>query len=407
MSRAGLLLPGAEMTARIDDGVHREISVRLEQLRRSLSASAVDGALLLHAADAFYYSGTRQNEALWVPVDGEPALLVRRSATRARAESPLRDVRPFPLGRELAALFSGVRRVGLCFDVTRVAQWEWWRRRVPGLEFADVSPLVRRQRSIKSPLELEAMRRGGRKLAAAMGEVPSFLRAGLREIDVAAELEVRLRRAGNEGSPRLRSPNMELFTGLVASGEAAAEAGGFDGPVVGRGLSAAYPIGPSEKIIGAGEPVLVDYTFLFQGYTLDMTRAFSVGPLDVRLTRAMEVAIAIQDELAPLLAPDQVPAELYARSLDRADAAGLRRFFMGSGDDVSRFVGHGIGMELDELPVLARDSREPLVEGQVVALEPKFVFPGIGAVGIENSWAVTRAGGEKLTPLADALVCVP
>jgi Xaa-Pro aminopeptidase len=389
------------------DGLRGEVASRVAQLQRSLRASAFDGALLLHAVDIFYYSGTRQNAALWVPADGEAALLVRRSAVRARAESPLPGVRPFPPGRELAALFGTARRVGICFDVTRLAQWEWWRKHLPRLDFADISALVRGQRSVKSPLELEVMRRGGQKLAAAFAEVPSFLRAGMREIDVAAELEARLRRAGSEGSPRLRAPNMELFAGLVVSGEAGAEPGGFDGPVVGRGLSTAYPVGPSERVIGVGEPVFVDYTALFNGYILDITRVFVVGSLPPDLARAIEVAIAIQDEIAPLLAPGQIPADLYSKATDRAEGAGLGGFFMGSGDDASHFVGHGLGMELDELPVLALGFHEPLVEGQVLALEPKFVFPGRGAVGIENTWAVTRTGGEKLTPLPDALVQVP
>jgi len=389
------------------DGLKQEVLSRLERLQRSLRQGGFDGALLLHAVDVLYFSGTRQNGALWVPASAQPSLLVRRSLERARAESPLPGVRPFPPGRELAALFGGGRRVGLCFDVTRVAQLEWWRRHLPGIEFADVGGLVREQRSVKSPLEIGLMREGGRRLAAAIAEVPSFLRAGMREVDVAAEVEARLRRAGNEGSPRLRAPNMEIFTGLVVSGEAGAEPGAFDGPVVGRGLSAASPVGPSERVIAAGEPVLVDYTALFGGYVVDMTRIFVVGDLDAELARALDLAIAIQDEIAPRLAPGSIPADLFDTAADRAEAAGMGAFFMGAGVDTARFVGHGVGMELDELPVLAPGFAEPLVEGQVVALEPKFLFPGLGAVGVENTWAVTRSGGEKLTPLPDALVCIP
>jgi len=388
------------------DGTRAEVAARVVDLQRALGTVALDGALLLHATDVFYYSGTRQNAALWIPVDGQPAVLVRRSAARARSESPLPDVRAFPPGRELAALFGRARRVGLCFDVTRLAQWEWWRKHLPAIEFANASALVRGQRSVKSAAELEVMRRAGRKLAAAFAEIPSFLRAGMREIDVAAEIEARLRRAGNEGSPRLRAPNMELFTGLVCAGESGADPGAFDGPVAGRGLSAAYPVGPSLRAVAAGEPVFVDYTALFEGYIVDMTRVFAVGELSPDLARALDVAIAIQDELAPRLVPGQVPADLFSRAADRAEAAGLAGHFMGSGDDAARFVGHGIGMELDELPVLAPGFHEPLRAGQVVALEPKFLFPGRGAVGVENTWAVTPRGGEKLTPLPDALVSV-
>ncbi|HTP53192.1 MAG TPA: Xaa-Pro peptidase family protein [Anaeromyxobacteraceae bacterium] len=391
----------------VTEGLRREIPARIERLKAVLRASGIDGALLLHAVDLLYHSGTRQNGALWVPASGEAALLVRKSFQRARAESPLAGVRPFPPGRELSSLLSRCPRIGVCFDVTRVSQLDWWRKHLPGHEFVDISAQLRGLRSRKSPAELEQMRLGGRKLAAVIGEIPSFLRAGMRELDIAAEIEVRLRRAGNEGSPRLRSPNLELFTGLVVSGEAGAETGAFDGPVVGRGLSAAQPVGPSERVIRTGDAVLVDYTALFGGYLLDMARVFVVGTLEAELTRAIEVSLAIQEEIVPRLVPGEVPAELYDLAADRAEAAGLAPYFMGVGDDASRFVGHGIGMELDEFPVLAPGFDEPLEEGQVVALEPKFVFPGRGAVGVENTWAVTRAGGEKLTPLADGLVRVP
>jgi Xaa-Pro aminopeptidase len=384
-----------------------EITGRQARLQERLRADGLDGALILHGVDLFYLSATRQAGVLWVPAAGEPALLVRRSLERARAESPLADVRPFPSSRELSPLLAGVRRVGLCFDVTRVSQLEWWRRQLPGREFADVSAHLRALRSTKSSLELAVMREGGRRIAAAMAEAPSFLREGMREVDVAAEIEARLRRAGNEGSPRLRSPGTELFTGLVVSGEAGAEPGAFDGPVVGRGLSPAAPVGPSLRAIRRGEPVLLDYTATFGGYVLDMTRCFSVGPLPPDLVAAFEVAVAIQDELAGALRPGAVPAELHERAAARAAAAGLAAHFMGPPGEQVRFVGHGVGLELDELPVLAPGFTEPLREGQVVAVEPKFAFPGRGAVGIENTWAVTARGGERLTPLGDALVQVP
>jgi len=392
------------MNTAMAEELRREVPARIERFKASLRASGVDGALLLHGIDLLYFSGTRQNGALWIPAGGEPALFVRKSVSRARAESPLPGVRPFPPGRELSSLMARCPRIGVCYDVTRISQLEWWRKHLPGHEFPDVSASVRELRSRKSPAELEVMRHGGRALSAAIAAIPSFLRAGMREIDVAAEIELRLRRAGNEGSPRLRAANMELFTGLVVSGEAAAEPGAFDGPVVGRGLSVASPVGPSERVIGVGDPVLVDYTAVFGGYILDMARVFVVGTLDAELGRALEVAIAIQDDIAPRLVPGEVAADLYDRAADRAEAEGLGAYFMGAGDDASRFVAHGIGMELDELPVLAPGFTDALLEGQVVALEPKFVFPGRGAVGVENTWAVTRAGGERLTPLPDGLV---
>jgi Xaa-Pro aminopeptidase len=380
---------------------------RLAAFRETLGASGLDGALVLAGVDLYYLAGTRQSGALWVPARGEPALLVRRSLARARSESAVRDVRPFPPSRELAAVTGARGRVGTTLDVVPAATLDWWRRQLPAVaEWADVSGPLRAQRSVKSSAEIAILREGARRLSGVLGEVPSFLRPGMREIDLSAEIEHRLRRAGNEGSPRLRTFNAELFVGLAVAGAGAAVPGFFDGPVAGSGLHPAYPLGASERPIGRDEPVLVDFTAVFGGYVVDMTRMAVCGALAPDLARALEVARDIQAEVAAALRPGAVPEDLWSRALAMAGEAGLGDCFMGPPGDQARFVGHGVGLELDEPPVLAPGSRVPLRAGQTVAVEPKFVFPGRGAVGIENTWVVTESGGERLTTLGDELMVV-
>ena len=371
---------------------------RISRFQAALAERGLAGALLLNAVDVFYLSGTRQNGALWVPAGGAAALLVRKSFARAKAESAVEDVRPFPPSRDLArALGVAAGKVGVAFDAVPAATVEWWRRQLPGAELVDAGLLLREQRSVKSPSELAVLREGARRICGVIGEVPSFLRAGMRELNLSAEIEARLRRAGNEGVPRLRGFNAELFVGLAVSGDGASDPGYFDGPVVGRGLSAAYPQGASERVIREGDPVVVDFTAVHGGYVVDMTRIAVCGALDARLERAFEVACAIQDEVARSLRPGVPCVELWEHALAMAEQARLGDAFMGPPGDQARFVGHGVGLELDELPVLAPGFKAQLQAGQVVAVEPKFVFPGIGAVGIENTFVVGEAGGEKLT----------
>jgi Xaa-Pro aminopeptidase len=228
----------------------------------------------------------------------------------------------------------------------------------------------------------------------------------MREIDLSAEIEHRLRSAGNEGSPRLRTYNAELFVGLAVAGAGAAVPGFFDGPVAGSGLHPAYPLGASERPVGRDEPVMVDFTAVFGGYVVDMTRMAVCGALAPELVRALAVALAVQAEVASGLRPGAVPEDLWARAVAMAEQAGLGGVFMGPPGDQARFVGHGVGLELDEPPVIAPGSRVPLRAGQTVAVEPKFVFPGRGAVGIENTWVVTESGGERLTGPRDELMVV-
>jgi Xaa-Pro aminopeptidase len=370
---------------------------RIARYQQALSDHALAGALVLNAVDLFYLSGTRQNGALWVPAQGAPVLVVRKSFARARAESAVADVRPFPSSKELAKALGASGRIGAAFEAIPQGTLDWWRKQLPQAEIVDAGGLLREQRMVKSDSELAIMRDGGRRIAGVIAEVPKFLRAGMREVDLSAEIEVRLRRAGNEGVPRLRGFNSELFIGLAVAGDSAADGGYFDGPVVGRGLSAAYPQGASARVIAAGEPVIVDFTAVFGGYVVDITRTAAVGALPPELERAFAVACAIQDEIARNLRPGVPCVELWERACAMAEQARLGDRFMGPPGDQARFVGHGVGLELDELPVLAPGFKAPLQAGHTVAVEPKFVFPGIGAVGIENSFIVTASGGEKLT----------
>jgi len=381
-----------------------ECTRRATTLREALVARGLEGALVLQAVDVLWLSGQRQNAALWVPAEGEPVLLVRKSLERARADSPLARVLPFPPSRELAGLVGQARRLGLTLDVVPVAVQQFWTRALPGVEWTDVSMLVRELRSVKSPWELERMRHTSRLLSAVLREVPSFLHPELREVDLAAEVEVRMRRAGNEGSPRVRAFNQEFFMGLALAGGSAAAPSYFDGPVTGRGLSASSPLGASVDRIGRDVPVLLDYTASLAGYVTDMTRIAVCGTLVPSLRRAFDVARSIQDEVAAGLVPGALPSKLFELATARATAAGLGDCFMGPPGAQARFVGHGIGLELDEVPVLAPGFDAPLQAGMTIAVEPKFVFPGQGVVGIENTFAVTERGGQRFTDLGDDLI---
>ncbi len=382
-----------------------EIKGRVVRLQKELQAQQLDGALLIAPIDIYYFSGTRQNGVLWVPAGGDPLLLVRKSLARAREEAGCCEVRPFPSSREFPALFpETVRRIGMTFDVVPVQQYQYYGKLLPGREFVDISAVNRSLRSIKSTWELERLAAAGAQLGGVFAQVPEFLRPGMREIDLAAEFDYRLRKAGGEGYVRMRAFNQELFLGLAVAGGNAATPGFFDGPVTGSGLSSAAPHGASRAVIERDVPVLVDYTGIFDGYIVDMTRLYVCGALADDLQRAFAAACEIQKWLVERLRPGAVCEELFAGAAAQAEASGFGPHFMGAPGENAKFVGHGVGLELDELPVLAQGFRQPLVAGQTIAIEPKFVFPGRGVVGIENTFAVGEGGGVKLTEHPDELV---
>ncbi len=381
-----------------------ECQTRVQNLQQRLKEANLDGALFIYPIDIYYFAATRQNAALWIPATGAPMLLVRKSFSRAQNEACVDDIRPFPRSKDFAPLFEGVERIGMPLDVMPVQQYRYYEKLLPGRSFVDISAGYREQRSVKSAWELEKMRESGRRLCSVFAQIPEFLHEGMREVDLAAEFEARLRKAGGEGYVRMRAYNQELFMGLAVAGDRAATTGFFDGAVTGPGLSSPSPHGPSATPIAAGEPVLVDYTGVFDGYIVDMTRMFVCGELDDQLQHAFEVAIAIQARIQAELKPGAIASQLFATALEMAAEAGLADNFMGVPGENARFVGHGVGLELDELPVLAQGFDVPLIAGQTIAVEPKFVFPGKGAIGIENTFAVSEQGGEKMTDMPDDLV---
>ncbi len=384
---------------------HSEVMHRVAMMQAQLQAKGIDGALLIFPIDVFYFSGTRQNSTLWIPTVGEPVLLVRKSLSRARVESTLADIRPFPSSKEFPSLFGDqLLKIGFTFDVAPVQQLNYYSKLLPGCEFVDVSAAIREVRSIKSLYELQQIKASGDALSTVFTQVPEFLKEGMSELDLAAEFEYRLRKAGHEGHTRMRAFSQELSGGGLAVSASGASYGFLDGPVSGKGLSSASPQGASRDVIVRNIPVLLDYTGVFNGYITDMTRIFVIGTLDPELLRAFNLALDIQNLVQSELKPGAICEEIFFKALEMAEKGGFGRSFMGMPGEQARFVGHGIGLELDEFPVLAQGFKMPLQSGQTIAVEPKFSIPGKGAVGIENTFAVTTDGGLKLTDIPDEMV---
>ena len=336
-----------------------------------------------------------------MPAEGEPALYVRKTVERAREESPLAHVEPLASLRDLAGTLAAIGleggRLGLELDVLPASLYLQYAWRLPGFELADCSAVLRRVRSVKSAWELQQIRRAAAMLAHLPEWAERHAREGMTELELAAELERELRRAGHQGPIRFRAFNNELFYGSVLAGPSAAVPGSTETPIVGPGVNIAVSKGASRRPIGRGEPIIVDLAGAWEGYLADQTRTFSLGPVAGGWRELHDAAVDILHGVAAEARPGVAPAALWERA---SELAGGRPGFMGG----VAFVGHGFGLEIDELPVLAPGFDQPLAEGMVFALEPKFVLPGEGAVGIENSYAVTADGVERLTSPPEELI---
>ena len=278
---------------------------------------------------------------------------------------------------------------------------------LPSVELADASALLRRVRSVKSAGEADAIRKAARVAAGALDEGLRQLHEGMTELELMTVIEHDMRKNGHVGLMRMRGYNQEIMIGMVAAGAAAAEPSYFDGPAGGRGLTAAAPQSASTRPIGRNEPILIDIGCCIDGYVIDQTRTAVIGALPPELARAYEVSVEILRRTERDLRPGAVPERLYAQALEMAEQAGLARHFMGFGADQVRFLGHGIGLEIDEWPVLAKGFADPLEPGMVLAVEPKFTFPGLGVVGIENTYLIRESSCEPLTASPEKLFVLP
>jgi Xaa-Pro aminopeptidase len=386
-----------------------EIEQRLRRFAAALSEDGLDAAVVVQSTDLAYLTGTNQQAHLIVPASGEPRLAVRRTLDRAKRESSLSHIAGMSSlsGLRDALAASGVdpgATVGFELDVLPAGRYLGYARRLEGYELADCSPALRRVRSVKSGWELEQMRRAGEQVRAAAEAVPGLLAEGVAESQVQREVESVLREAGHQGQLRFRGFNQEMHYGQVLAGPSGAVPGYSDSPLCGPGPNAVLGKGPDGHRLRPGDPVIVDLVGGHDGYLADQTRTFALGRLDTDLRDAYAAAVWILRSSEQRIRPGAAPSELFENAERLAAEAGLADHFMGHGPDRVRFLGHGVGMEIDELPVLAPGFDDPLQPGHVIAVEPKFVFPGRGAVGIENMYAVTETGWENLTTASEELI---
>lgn len=387
----------------------RELYRRTSWLQALMRERQVAGALIIQQADLFYFTGTAQNAHLYVPAAGEPLLMVKKSQSRAREESALEKVVPLGglklLPDQLAAEGHQVPGVlGLELDVLPANSFLFYQKVFGAAKIVDIAPLIKQVRQIKSPYEIDLLRASARQMDAVFRIIPEFIREGMAEFELAARIENAFRASGHMGLIRMRTFNQGVFFGNLLSGASGAVPGGFDGPTTGPGRTPAHPCSAGNKKIRRSEPIFADYGGVWDGYIIDQTRIFSIGPLPQKLMDAHRTALEIEAAVVDRCKPGVNGSELHELALKMAEDAGLAENFMGYGVDRARFVGHGVGLELDELPVLASGLNTELAPGMVFALEPKFVFPGEGAVGIENTYFVTENGLERLTLFPDEIV---
>ena len=387
-----------------------ELEYRCKQLQTLMTDNAIDTILILQNADLFYFTGTVQSGCLYLPAAGQPLYLVRRDAARARMESGLREVLPFSSPKDLPGIAAGFgcaepKRIGLEFDVLPMSVFERYRKIYPDAEFVDASPLIRQVRMIKSHYEIHLMQDAARQVDLVYQRAKEVIREGITDLELAAELEYVARKNGHLGLIRMRVFNGEMLFGHTFSGSDSAVPAYTDTPFGGLGPSPCFGQGASYKPIARNEPIIIDFAGSIDGYLVDQTRVFALGELSPRLTKGFDDMLRIQERMKELACDGISWGELYDHCHALACEMGYADNFMGAKGAQVSFIGHGIGVEIDEFPFIAKGFKEQTLQvGMAWAFEPKLVFPGEGAIGIENTFYLSQEGLKQLTFSDEAIV---
>ena len=388
-----------------------ELDLRLARVRDSMEEKGVEALLAVHKMTLYYLSGTTQDALLYLPLGGKPLVLVKREKVRASIESPLQDVVGFRSMRELPSLLQNhsgklPKTLGLELDVLPAKDYFNYQAMFPNTALIDVSRIIRDARKIKSGFEIDFIRIAGEIGSKVYEEGRGVLKEGMTEIEFAGLLEASAKKYGHEGLLRVRDINYEAYTWHVLSGVTGGIVSQSDSPMGGLGLSPAFPVGASRKPIKAHDPIVVDFGTCFHGYQADETRMFSIGEMDRKFVDAYNACKEIHDAVLEETRAGTDCEGLYLKSLELASKLGYGDTYLGPPGLKTRFIGHGIGLELNELPFLAQGQSYSLEQGMTFALEPKIVFPGEGSVGLENTVLVTSRGYELLTPLTQEIFLV-
>jgi len=372
-----------------------EVQTRISVVQARLQRADLDGLLVMQRVDLFYLSGTAQNGLLYIPQEGEPLLLIRKYLPRARKESPLAHIVGLDSVRDAPGVmrdFYGTlpRRLGFELDVIPAREFDFYRQLFPHQECVDGSPLILQSRMIKSEWELRRMERTAQLTWGTFQFIRENLVPGCTELESTGIFEACARKAGLGARLRIRDYQTEGYPWHLLSGRSGGMVGLLESPASGEGPSAAFPCGAGNKPLEANEPILVDFAAVVDGYHTDETRMFAIGAMPQKALNASKAAIEIHNEVLERIRPGIPLKELFHFSVARAESLGYGPEYLGPAGNKVRFIGHGIGLELIEPPMIAPNSEQPLEAGMTFALEPKLVFENEFAVGVESVFTVTE-----------------
>ncbi len=357
-------------------------------------------AMIFSKINVFYFTGTMTEGMLVIERDKEAIFWVRRTYDRAILESELKDIRPMGSYRDAVQAYTTLpSEVYLEADYVPLSMFQLLQKYFPFHTFKALDFQLSLTKAVKSDWELHYMKEAGKIHQRVLEEiVPTILREGMSETDLAAELYAIMVKEGHQGTARFNMFDTEVVVGQLGFGENSMYPTNFNGPGGSKGLCPAVPsLGSRVRKLQQGDLVFVDMGLGVNGYYSDKTMTYMYGKaLPEKVQDIHQQCVDIQYQMAEMLKPGNTPEYIYNTVMDGL-ADDFKENFMGFGNRQVKFLGHGIGLTVDEWPVIAKGFKMPLQENMVFALEPKKAIPGVGTVGIENTFIVTAEGGKNIS----------
>ena len=376
-----------------------EASLRLDKVSSQLKASGTEAMLAGDNATLYYLTGRVFAGYAYITDAGEATFFIRRPV-ELEGDNVVYIHKPEHIPDHLTAM---PKSIALELDITPYSAIGRLQAIFPEAKMVNASPMLQSARATKTAFEIEKIRQSGIRQERVYRLIPKLYRPGMTDLELQVEIERASRLEGCLGQFRISGTSMELYMANLLVGDNADNPTPYDFAMGGAGLDPSLPVGCNGTEIRPGESVMADVNGNYTGYMTDMTRTFALGELSPIAIKAHQCSIDICRELSAMARPGTPAKTLYVKAEEMAKEAGLHEYFMGHRQKAG-FVGHGLGIEINEHPVIAPRSRDIIAEGNVFALEPKFVIPGTGAVGIENTYCVGADKTECLTNAPEPII---
>lgn len=374
-----------------------EIAIRINKIKDELQKSAADAVLVAANPNIYYTSGRFFRGYVFISSQGNPLWFV----IKPQVFDKEKDVWFIRKPEEITQILKdqGINHLStIALEESDLSYSDIIRLKAlfPDSELKNGSIILKNARKIKTDWEINEMKEDGLHQVKVYGEVKDCYRPGMSDLLLQIEIEKRLRLEGSLGVSRVSGNMMEINLGSVISGDNADNPSPYDFTMGGSGMHPALPVGSDNSVILEGQTVMIDMNGAFNGYQSDMTRVWSLGETSTLAKKAHDCSLRILRHLEKKALPGTPVKDLYEMAMEIVEEEGLKEYFMGHKSQVG-FIGHGIGIELNELPVVMAKSKDILQEKMTIAIEPKFVIPHVGAVGVENTYVVREFGLENIT----------